>query len=144
MTRPGFLAPGLTCFDLSRSGPPTLTLNRFWSVAQRDAVRLQVAVAPHEQGDFVADLHLRYCVTDLVRGRHLLMVELQDDVACLQTGFVSRALRNHIRDDDALRAVVSEVVGDLRVERPHLDADEGVLYVDAVPRGLDLREHRFR
>src|SRR5579864_5926148 len=127
----GTFSPGLTCFDFAWSGPPTLTLNRFRSVAQRDAVRLQVAVAPHEQGDFVADLHLRYCVTDLIGGRHLLMVELQDDVACLQACFVSRALRNHISDDDALRAVVSEVVGDLRVERPHLDPDEGVLDVDA-------------
>jgi len=112
-------------------------------VAQRDGVGLQASVAPYEQRDLVADLQFGDGRAHLVGIAQLLVVQLQDDVAHLQSRLFGRAARLHAHHNDALRSGIAQVTSELLVERAHLDADVGMRHVDAVARLLYFREHRL-
>src|SRR5689334_11597055 len=93
-------------------------------VAARDVPGLKAGLSPDEQRHLLSDLHF------LDRVRHVfglvdgLMVQLDDDVARLEADLIRRASGDDVADDDAVLAVITEVVADLRRQRPELHADE--------------------
>src|SRR5215467_3290370 len=93
-------------------------------VAEGDVDRLQRALAPHEERDFLSDLHALDGIRHVFGLVNRLMVQLDDDVAGLEADLIGRASRNDVADDDPVLALVAEVVADLRRQRADLHADE--------------------
>src|ERR1700694_11478 len=112
------------------------------TVTQRDIVRLETAIAPYEEADFLADLHLCDRRADLIGISDLLMVHFQNDVSTLQSRSFGWTARLNSRNDDAFRAGIAEVLGKLLIERPHLNADVRPGNRRPVPSLHEVRQNR--
>ena len=101
-----------------------LALRRF---AELDGEFARAAVAPYRHLRRLARLGRRDDAAQGARGIDVLTVEFGDDVSRLQTGFGSRAVREHLGDQGAARVVEVQRLRELVVEALDLHAEPAAL-----------------